>query len=241
LHNEVLSTGEQPGALARAVAERVAALPGVQAVGYADLLPLGPGLAPTSGFQVIGRPAQSEIEDHPVRRVSAGYFTAFASHAAERPLLHRRRGRLDASRGDHQRDLGGIFLAKIRLERRSSSARRRPGRLSESCVHQGRAAGGASTACRLFAIRPGRLRPRRSCVRGRTIALPVTRRRDSRGSTRSPRAGGDDDDGSAFGWRSVRIVAPCISSSWAKRPAGSAPRGIGKPDRGTARRVNDSW
>jgi macrolide transport system ATP-binding/permease protein len=66
---------EQPGVLARQVAERVAALPGVQAVGYADLVPLGPGLAPSSGFQVVGR-AQSVIEDHPVRRISAGYFRA---------------------------------------------------------------------------------------------------------------------------------------------------------------------
>src|SRR6202011_1170088 len=70
------ATRERPGALARQVAERVAALPGVQAVGYADLLPLGPGLAPSSGFRVVGRTARGVIEDHPVRRVSAGYFTA---------------------------------------------------------------------------------------------------------------------------------------------------------------------
>ena len=67
---------EQPGAVARQVAERVTALPGVEAVGYADLLPLSPGLAPSSGFQVVGRSAGDVIEDHPVRRVSAGYFTA---------------------------------------------------------------------------------------------------------------------------------------------------------------------
>ena len=67
---------EQPGALARQVAQRVAASPGVQAVGYADLLPLSAGLAPSSRFQVPGRPAESVIEDHPVRRISAGYFTA---------------------------------------------------------------------------------------------------------------------------------------------------------------------
>jgi macrolide transport system ATP-binding/permease protein len=66
---------EQPGALARQVAERVAALPGVETVGYADLVPLGPGLAPTSGFKVIGHPTPGMIEDHPVRRISAGYFT----------------------------------------------------------------------------------------------------------------------------------------------------------------------
>jgi predicted permease len=67
---------EQPGVLARQVAEHLAALPGVQAVGYADLLPLGPGLAPSSRFLVVGRSAQGVIEDHPVRRVSAGYFAA---------------------------------------------------------------------------------------------------------------------------------------------------------------------
>jgi macrolide transport system ATP-binding/permease protein len=70
------ANAEQPGALARQVADRVKVLPGIQAVGYADLLPLGPGLAPTSGFQVVGRSAEGMIEDHPVRRVGAGYFTA---------------------------------------------------------------------------------------------------------------------------------------------------------------------
>jgi macrolide transport system ATP-binding/permease protein len=67
---------ERPGELARRVAERVAALPGVDAVGYADLLPLGPGLAPASGFRIIGRAPTGPIDAHPVRRVSAGYFTA---------------------------------------------------------------------------------------------------------------------------------------------------------------------
>jgi predicted permease len=66
---------EPPGALAQAVADRVAALPGVHSVGYADLLPLGPDLAPTAGFYVVGRSAQNGIDDHPVRHVSAGYFT----------------------------------------------------------------------------------------------------------------------------------------------------------------------
>jgi macrolide transport system ATP-binding/permease protein len=68
---------EQPGALARRVAERLAALPGVDAVGYADLLPLGPGLAPSSTFWVLGRAEGEQLkEDWPVRRVSAGYFNA---------------------------------------------------------------------------------------------------------------------------------------------------------------------
>jgi macrolide transport system ATP-binding/permease protein len=68
---------EQPGALAQRVAERLAALPGVDAVGYADLLPLGPGLAPSSTFWVRGRAkGDQQKEDWPVRRVSAGYFNA---------------------------------------------------------------------------------------------------------------------------------------------------------------------
>jgi macrolide transport system ATP-binding/permease protein len=60
---------------ARQVANRVIALPGVQAVGYADLLPLGPGLAPSSTFWVPGRPEERQLkEDWPVRRVSVSYL-----------------------------------------------------------------------------------------------------------------------------------------------------------------------
>jgi macrolide transport system ATP-binding/permease protein len=67
-------------AYARAVAERVAALPGVRAVGYADLLPLSPGLAPTSSFRVVGRGERDQRDAaHPTRRVSAGYFTALGA------------------------------------------------------------------------------------------------------------------------------------------------------------------
>jgi predicted permease len=63
--------------LARQVADRVAALPGVEAVGYADQLPLSGSGAPSSVFWVAGRTEQEQrVEDHPVRRVSAGYFTA---------------------------------------------------------------------------------------------------------------------------------------------------------------------
>jgi len=71
------AAGERPGALARQVADRIASLPGVQAIGYADLLPLSAGLAPSSTFWVIGRPDQTQLkEDWPVRRISAGYFNA---------------------------------------------------------------------------------------------------------------------------------------------------------------------
>jgi MacB-like periplasmic core domain len=63
---------EQP---AQQVAERVAAVPGVVSVGYADLLPLAPGLAPISTFWISGRSERDQLnEDWPVRRVSAGYF-----------------------------------------------------------------------------------------------------------------------------------------------------------------------
>jgi predicted permease len=64
----------------------VAALPGVQAVGYADQLPLSGSGAPSSVFWVAGRPAQQQRpDDHPVRRVSAGHFTALQAK-----LLHGR-------------------------------------------------------------------------------------------------------------------------------------------------------
>lgn len=67
----------QPGALARRVAERLRAVPGVESVGYADLLPLGPGLAPSSTFWVLGRAESDQLgDDWPVRRVSSEYFDA---------------------------------------------------------------------------------------------------------------------------------------------------------------------
>ena len=69
-------TEQRGGALAQRVAERLGALPGVQSVGYTDLLPLAPGLAPSSTFWVLGRAERDQLtEDWPVRRVSAGYFT----------------------------------------------------------------------------------------------------------------------------------------------------------------------
>src|SRR5206468_3038265 len=64
-----------PGVLARQVAERVAGLSSVQAVGYADLVPLSGGLAPTAVFRKDGSPDE-HLDDYPVRRVSAGYFAA---------------------------------------------------------------------------------------------------------------------------------------------------------------------
>jgi predicted permease len=84
-HLATLSVGLPPGNLrkdqslifTRQVAERVAALPGVEAVGYADQLPLAPADAPTSTFWVASRPDREQLEGaHPVRGVSAGYFTA---------------------------------------------------------------------------------------------------------------------------------------------------------------------
>jgi predicted permease len=68
-----------PGVLARQIADRVRTIPGVEAAAYADLLPVGEGLAPTSGFQVPGRLSDGAVEDHPVRRVSANYFATLES------------------------------------------------------------------------------------------------------------------------------------------------------------------
>ncbi len=91
---------EQPGALARRIAERLAAVPGVQSVGYADLLPLSAGLAPTSTFWVTGRTNEEQLpEDWPVRRISAHYFATLQAKlqrgryfseeevASERPVM----------------------------------------------------------------------------------------------------------------------------------------------------------
>jgi predicted permease len=93
-HLATFSVGLPPGNLGkdqsliftRQLAERVAAVPGVEAVGYADQLPLAPGEAPTSTFWVAGRPDGEQLEGaHPVRGVSAGYFTALQAR-----LLHGR-------------------------------------------------------------------------------------------------------------------------------------------------------
>jgi macrolide transport system ATP-binding/permease protein len=66
---------QQVAAIARQVTERVAALPGVQSVAYADILPLSAGLAPSSTFWIVGRPKDAQrLESGPVRRVSAAYF-----------------------------------------------------------------------------------------------------------------------------------------------------------------------
>jgi predicted permease len=71
-----LSVSLASGTSAREIADRVAALPGVQSVGYADLLPLSAGLAPASSFWVIGRAEENQLKGGwPVRRVSAQYFT----------------------------------------------------------------------------------------------------------------------------------------------------------------------
>jgi predicted permease len=64
-----------PGEFALQVANRVAAIPAVQTVGYADFLPLAPGLAPSSTFWIPGRPEDRQLkEEWPVRHVSASYL-----------------------------------------------------------------------------------------------------------------------------------------------------------------------
>jgi len=63
-------------AAARQIADRLSIVPGVESVGYADLLPLSPGLAPSSLFWVTGRAEERQLQaSWPVRRVSATYFS----------------------------------------------------------------------------------------------------------------------------------------------------------------------
>ena len=98
--DEVIANAEQPGALARLVATRVAALPGVEAVGYADWC-RWVGLAPSSGFQSSGAPRRCDGESsRPADQ--RGILHGAAGHARARPRFSGRRGRVGASRHDHQ-------------------------------------------------------------------------------------------------------------------------------------------
>jgi macrolide transport system ATP-binding/permease protein len=63
------------GALPQQVRQRIAMLPEVDAVGFADIVPIAQGLAPTSAIHKEGA-GERGLDDHPVRRVSAGYFAA---------------------------------------------------------------------------------------------------------------------------------------------------------------------
>ncbi len=75
--NETAEARARQGvAAARQIADRVSIVPGVQSVGYADLLPLSPGLAPSSSFWIGGRADERQLQQGwPVRRVSASYFS----------------------------------------------------------------------------------------------------------------------------------------------------------------------
>jgi macrolide transport system ATP-binding/permease protein len=69
------SNAERPGVLAQRVAARVALLPGVRSVGYADQLPLSAGIAPATSLWLPDRSPADQIKGFgPVRRVSARYF-----------------------------------------------------------------------------------------------------------------------------------------------------------------------
>jgi macrolide transport system ATP-binding/permease protein len=72
-------------ALSRQIVDRVASLPGVQAVGFTNLLPLTAGGAwppLTSSFDIVGRPAQDDPYRATVRSVSAGFFAALQARLA---------------------------------------------------------------------------------------------------------------------------------------------------------------
>ena len=73
--NETAEARARQGVAAAQIADRVSIIPGVQSVGYADLLPLSPGLAPSSSFWIGGRADERQLQQGwPVRRVSATSF-----------------------------------------------------------------------------------------------------------------------------------------------------------------------
>ncbi len=152
------SKNGRPGDLAFRMAARVAALPGVESAGYADQLPLGAWLAPTSSFWVLGRTAADQLTNSwPVRRVSATYFQTLETRllrgrffteeevssgapvmlinesAARRVLSWRRSDRTD----DH-----------VRLRHLTAARSRRC-----DWRHQGRSPGNAGAPQRLRAVR----------------------------------------------------------------------------------------
>lgn len=72
---EKYAKDEQRVALAREIAGRVAALPGVQSVGLTTKLPIEDGDW-TTGFRIVGRPYHGEHNEVAIRSVSAGYMPA---------------------------------------------------------------------------------------------------------------------------------------------------------------------
>ena len=80
-------TMEQFAAFGRQTIERVSNLPGVEAVGISDQLPVGYGYSDAE-FQVVGRPYHGEHNDANNRRVSPDYFRALGRAVVARPLFH---------------------------------------------------------------------------------------------------------------------------------------------------------
>ena len=103
--NDTAETRARQGvAVARQIADRVSIVPGVQSVGYADLLPLSPGLAPSSSFWIGGRADERQLQQGwPVRRVSATVLLHAPGQTGARSLLLGRRSVGEPALDDHQR------------------------------------------------------------------------------------------------------------------------------------------
>ena len=104
---------EQPGALARRVAERVAALPGVESVGYADLVPLGPGVRTL--IQFLGR--GSRRREPTARRLAGPAYQRWLLQRSPicdpaRSRLHQRGSLVIKASDHHQRDGGTWVLSR---------------------------------------------------------------------------------------------------------------------------------
>ena len=181
-----------------AVERRLAALPGVESVGVAPVVPMGflhlsrdvrrAGPEPPDG----ARPATPEAGrafDSPWNAVSRGYFAGHGRAPPGRPYLQRQRElrRRRAARGDPRRGAGAPVVAGRRRAGRTDPvrvARRRPHRLRRRRHRRGHALGAVRTRAagrRVRAAGPRRTRadvlPRAA---GRAVAGP-RRRRPARG------------------------------------------------------------
>lgn len=95
----IMGSTEFRGNLAQAILEKVESLPGVQAVGTIEFLPLA-GLANQGPFHFVGRPlpADPNSMESDVSKVSRGYFTAVGMELLHGRFLGPAEDRIDSPR-----------------------------------------------------------------------------------------------------------------------------------------------